>query len=61
VLGGTSLFGGVGSVWGTLAGVLILAIIGNIMNLTGIPSNYQSIVKGVLLVLAMLLYRRRNA
>jgi ribose transport system permease protein len=60
VLGGTSLFGGVGSVWGTLAGVLILAIIGNIMNLTGIPSNYQYIVKGVLLVLAMLLYRRRN-
>jgi ribose transport system permease protein len=61
VLGGTRLSGGVGSVWGTLAGVLILAIIGNIMNLTSVPSNYQYIVKGVLLVLAMMLYRRGNA
>ncbi len=60
VLGGTSLFGGVGSVWGTLAGVLILAIIGNIMNLTSVPSNYQYIVKGLLLIAAMMLYRRRR-
>jgi ribose transport system permease protein len=58
VLGGTALTGGSGSVWGTLAGVLIIAILGNIMNLTGVPSNYQYILKGLLLVLAVMLYRR---
>jgi ribose/xylose/arabinose/galactoside ABC-type transport system permease subunit len=59
VLGGTSLFGGAGSVWGTLAGVLIIAILGNIMNLTGVASNYQYIFKGILLVVAVMLYRKR--
>ncbi len=59
VLGGTSLTGGVGSVWGTLAGVLIIAILGNIMNLTNIPSNYQYIFKGILLVIAVMMYRKR--
>lgn len=58
VLGGTALTGGSGSVWGTLAGVLIIAILSNIMNLTGVPSNYQYILKGLLLVLAVMLYRR---
>jgi ribose transport system permease protein len=59
VLGGTSLFGGTGSVWGTLAGVLVIGILGNIMNLTSIPSNYQYIFKGILLVSAVMLYRNR--
>lgn len=58
VLGGTSLFGGAGSVWGTLAGALIIIILGNIMNLRGIPSHYQYILKGILLVAAVMLYRR---
>jgi ribose transport system permease protein len=58
VLGGTALTGGSGSVWGTLAGVLIIGILGNIMNLTSVPSNYQYILKGLLLVIAVMLYRR---
>lgn len=60
VLGGASLMGGVGSVWGTLAGVLIITILSNVLNLLGIPSNYQYILKGGLLVLAVMLYRRRR-
>lgn len=60
VLGGTSLMGGVGSVWGTLAGVFIITILSNILNLTGVPSNYQFIIKGVLLILAVMVYRRRR-
>lgn len=59
VLGGTSLLGGAGSVWGTLAGVLVIGILGNIMNLTSIPSNYQYIFKGILLIVAVMLYRKR--
>jgi ribose transport system permease protein len=59
VLGGTSLLGGAGSVWGTLAGVFIIGILGNIMNLTSIPSSYQYVFKGILLVIAVMLYRKR--
>ncbi len=59
VLGGTSLLGGAGSVWGTLAGVLVIGILGNIMNLTGIASNFQYIFKGILLIIAVMLYRKR--
>jgi ribose transport system permease protein len=59
VLGGARLSGGVGSVWGTLAGVFIITILSNILNLTGVPSNYQYILKGVLLALAVMLYRRK--
>jgi len=59
VLGGTSLFGGVGSVWGTLAGVFILTILGNVLNLNDVPSNFQYIIQGFLLVLAVMVYRKR--
>jgi len=59
VLGGTRLSGGAGSVWGTLAGALIIGILNNIMNLRGVPSNYQYILKGLLLVIAVMLYRKK--
>ena len=57
VMGGTSMMGGKGGVFGTLAGVLILAIITNLFNLIGLPSYYQQIFKGVIIVGAMLLNR----
>lgn len=55
VIGGTSLNGGVGKVSGTLFGVLIVGIINNGMDLLNISSYYQKIVKGVIIVLAVLL------
>ncbi len=58
VLGGTSLFGGEGTVWGTSAGAAIIAILGNIMNLTGINPFTQDFMKGVIIVAAVLLQRR---
>lgn len=58
VLGGTSLFGGRGSVWGTLAGVLIIAVLSNMLNLLGIASDYQYVLKGLLLITAVMLYGR---
>lgn len=60
VLGGASLSGGVGSVWGTIAGVFILTILSNILNLANVPANYQYILKGALLVMAVMLYRIRR-
>ncbi|MGI6687027.1 MAG: ABC transporter permease [Christensenellales bacterium] len=57
VLGGTSLHGGEGSVVGMLIGVLIVSFIANGLNLLGIHSFYQSVVKGIVLVGAVILDR----
>ncbi|MGE0131657.1 MAG: ABC transporter permease [Blastocatellales bacterium] len=58
VIGGTSLAGGVGTVVGTLAGILIIGIINNILGLNNIDANLQLIFKGVIIVGAVLLQRR---
>lgn len=55
VIGGASLSGGKGSVVGTFGGVFLLQIITNIFNLVGLPSYYQRIAKGVIIILALLL------
>lgn len=53
VLGGTSLFGGRGSVLGTLIGALIVGVFRNGLQLMGIPSMYQVLVTGILVILAV--------
>lgn len=55
VIGGTSLMGGKGSVVGTMVGVLILGYLGNILNLQEVSSEVQNILKGVIIVGAVLL------
>lgn len=55
VIGGASLSGGKGSVIGTFGGVFLLQIITNIFNLVGLPSYYQRIAKGAIIILALLL------
>jgi ribose transport system permease protein len=56
VLGGTNLFGGRGSLLGTVAGVLIIASLSNIMNLIGVSTYYQYILKGAILIVAVSFY-----
>ena len=53
VLGGTSLTGGYGTVFGTFIGALIIGVINNGMNLIGLPYFYQQIVKGVIIIVAV--------
>lgn len=53
VLGGTSLNGGRGTVFGTFIGALIIAVVNNGMNLMGVESYLQKIVKGVIIILAV--------
>jgi fructose transport system permease protein len=53
VLGGTSLFGGRGSVLGSLVGALIVGVFRNGLTLTGVSSVYQILVTGVLVILAV--------
>ena len=53
IVGGTSMNGGVGTITGTVAGAFIIAFLENIMNLIGVDSYIQEIVKGLLIVLAV--------
>ena len=55
VVGGTSLSGGRGKVFGTLIGAFIIAVIQNGMNLTGVQSYTQKVVLGMVLLTAVLL------
>jgi len=58
VIGGTRLKGGVGRVWGTIAGALILEVIGNIMLLSNLVSEYLiGAVQGAIIIIAMLAQR----
>jgi ribose transport system permease protein len=57
VVGGASLKGGRGSAVNTFLGVIILGMIGNIMNLKDVPAYPQQIIKGVIIILAVLLQR----
>lgn len=61
VLGGTSLSGGRGRMVGTLIGVLIIGVLNNGMNLLGVSSFYQSVVKGIVILIAVLLDRKKSA
>jgi len=58
VIGGTSLSGGTGTVVGTLAGTLIIGIINNILGLNNVDANVQLLLKGVIIVGAVLLQRK---
>ena len=60
VIGGTSLSGGIGRVTGTLIGALIIGVMNNGLDLLGIESYYQQILKGALIVGAVMLDQKRN-
>jgi len=60
VIGGAALGGGSGGVIGTFAGVLTLGLIDNLLNLFGVQTYYQQIVKGLIIVLAVLARRRQG-
>jgi ribose transport system permease protein len=59
VIGGTALTGGSGGVVGTLVGMLTIGVINNIMGLNNVDANLQLILKGVIILLAVWLQRRR--
>jgi inositol transport system permease protein len=55
VVGGTSLSGGSGSLVGTVIGAVIVGIINNVQNLLNINTQWQQVVKGVIILLAVIL------
>jgi len=58
VVGGTSLFGGKGSVFGTFIGTLIIGILANILNLNGVDPFVQQLFKGALIIIAVFIMGR---
>ena len=59
VIGGASMSGGSGSITKTIIGAMLMGVLYNIMNLMGIASYPQMIVKGVVIILAVLLYKKK--
>lgn len=61
VIGGTNLMGGIGTIGGTFIGALILSVLDNILGLRNVQSEYQAILKGLIIVLAVVLQRKRTS
>jgi ribose/xylose/arabinose/galactoside ABC-type transport system permease subunit len=59
IVGGASMTGGVGTLFGTFLGTAIIGILGNIMNLTGVNPFVQTFLTGVILILAVLIRKDR--
>lgn len=60
VIGGTSLAGGVGTIAGTMIGALIIGVLNNGLDLLGVSSYWQQILKGIIIVSAVLIDARKN-
>ncbi|MER1999631.1 MAG: ribose ABC transporter permease [Lysinibacillus sp.] len=58
VIGGTSLAGGKGRIVGTLIGVLIIGVLNNGLNIIGVSSFYQQVIKGLVILIAVILDRK---
>ena len=61
IIGGTSLMGGSGRIWGTMVGIVFLGVIINGMTLLNISEYWQHVVRGVLILAAVLLNRMQSS
>lgn len=59
VLGGASMSGGKGKIWGTVIGILLIGVLNNGLNILNVSSFYQDVVKGVVILFAVLIDRKR--
>jgi len=60
VIGGTSLSGGIGTIWGTIIGALIIGVLNNGLDLLNVSAYWQTIVKGSIIVAAVIIDERKN-
>lgn len=60
IIGGTAMEGGRGTVWGTIIGALILGIINNMLNMVGVSPYLQGTVKGLVIIGAVFIQRRKQ-
>jgi inositol transport system permease protein len=60
VIGGTSLSGGIGTIWGTIIGALIIGVLNNGLDLLNVSAYWQTIIKGSIIVAAVIVDERKN-
>ena len=60
VVGGTSMSGGKGSILGTVLGMLIIAVMNNLLNLMGVPPFLREAFKGFIVIAAVLLQKKEK-
>ncbi|WP_422484711.1 ribose ABC transporter permease [Gudongella sp. DL1XJH-153] len=60
VIGGTSMAGGIGTIFGTAIGAVIIGILDNALNMLQVSSYYQDVAKGVVILIAVLLDRKQR-
>lgn len=60
IIGGTSFAGGIGTVWGTVVGALIIGVMNNGLDLLNVSPFYQQVVKGVIIIVAIIIDERKN-
>lgn len=60
VIGGTSMSGGMGTIWGTVIGAAVLGIINNMLNMAGVSTYLQGLVKGIIIIAAVLVQYKRK-
>jgi inositol transport system permease protein len=60
VIGGTSLSGGIGTIWGTIVGALIIGVLNNGLDLLNVSAYWQTIIKGSIIVVAVIIDERKN-
>ena len=60
MLGGTLLMGGRGTIWGTIGGVAIFAVIDNVMSVMQVNPFLKDVVRGVVIVAAVAVYAGRE-
>ena len=60
VIGGTSFVGGIGTIWGSVVGALIIGTINNGLDLLNVSPFWQMVVKGAIIVVAIIIDERKN-
>ncbi|MGM9613126.1 MAG: ABC transporter permease, partial [Butyricicoccus sp.] len=60
VIGGTSMMGGTGSIFGVLIGAMVIGVLNSGLNMLGVSSYWQEIVKGVIIIVAVIVDERKN-
>lgn len=61
IIGGTSFKGGIGTIWGTVVGALLIGIINNGLDLLNVSPFWQIVVKGCIIILAIIIDERKNS